>query len=380
MSVYLSIGKDKDGNYQHIDDQISGRGALFCPFCGCPLIAAKGRQKAAHFRHDGETCKESLNEIPSIPGWHHFHLDYPLEVVEALKAGFDLDGEHPNVYQKWNSGDHFIPNPYRDELLELNNWSLQLEGTLKARIILGSLTLVRFADWMREQLRERIQSLQWDVEHDRAHQALFEIEASRQQAILNATLYLFEYQLADGRLIHKVGRTTRQPAERLSETVYDLERAIQQKVTKSKVLRQVPQCGHVEQYVFHRFSQFKAEVGDHTEYLRLDDKTARKLKADFTKLANGIKPLNKAERFIVTGRWRYEEKRLAASKRGIALTQREGGKFGRPEGTTLSNDKLLEKHADIVLALKNGLSINAAAKRTGKGRSTVQRVKAALTD
>ncbi|KAB1189467.1 GIY-YIG nuclease family protein, partial [Photobacterium damselae subsp. damselae] len=34
-----------------------------------------------HFRHDGETCNESLNEIPQIPAWHHFHLNYPVKVI-----------------------------------------------------------------------------------------------------------------------------------------------------------------------------------------------------------------------------------------------------------------------------------------------------------
>ena len=67
MSVYLSLGKDAQGNFHHIESQKSGKGELACPFCRCPLIAVKGKTKAAHFRHDGETCNESLNEIPQIP-------------------------------------------------------------------------------------------------------------------------------------------------------------------------------------------------------------------------------------------------------------------------------------------------------------------------
>ncbi|MBE4621080.1 hypothetical protein BOO23_20265, partial [Vibrio navarrensis] len=86
----------------------------------------------------------------------------------------------------------------------------------------------------------------------------------------------------------------------------------------------------------------------------------------------------KAERFIVTGRWKYEEKRLAASKRGIELTQRESGKFGRPKGSTVSTDDFLIKHSDIVTSLERGRSINQTAEFTGKGRSTVKRVKAAM--
>ncbi|HFQ5066053.1 TPA: hypothetical protein ACGUVR_004652 [Vibrio vulnificus] len=85
-----------------------------------------------------------------------------------------------------------------------------------------------------------------------------------------------------------------------------------------------------------------------------------------------------AERFIVTGRWKYEEKRLAASKRGIEITQRESGKFGRPKGTTVSTDDYLVKHSDIVTSLERDRSINQTAEFTAKGRSTVKRVKAAM--
>ncbi|WP_039991803.1 GIY-YIG nuclease family protein, partial [Vibrio azureus] len=67
------------------------------------------------------------------------------------------------------------------------------------------------------------------------------------------SLYLFEYQLGDGSIIHKVGRTSRQPEQRLKETVQDLEKATDQSVVKSKILRVVANCGHVEQYVFHRY-------------------------------------------------------------------------------------------------------------------------------
>lgn len=104
----------------------------------------------------------------------------------------------------------------------------------------------------------------------------------------------------------------------------------------------------------------------------------KRLKAEFTKLSNNLESFNKDERFIVSGRWRYEEKRLVASKRGIELTQRENGKFGRPKGSTVSIDDFLMKHSDIVTSLERGLSINQTAEITGKGRSTVKRVKAAI--
>jgi len=63
---------------------------------------------------------------------------------------------------------------------------------------------------------------------------------------------------------------------------------------------------------------------------------------------------------------------------GLAEARRKGVKLGRPSGSSLSGDDLLTKHRDVVKALKAGQSVRNAAKITGKGPSTVQRVKAAL--
>jgi DNA invertase Pin-like site-specific DNA recombinase len=57
---------------------------------------------------------------------------------------------------------------------------------------------------------------------------------------------------------------------------------------------------------------------------------------------------------------------------GIEQARRSGVKLGRPLGST---DDLLKKHQDIVRNLKNGQSVRNTGKITGKGFSTVQRVK-----
>jgi len=65
-------------------------------------------------------------------------------------------------------------------------------------------------------------------------------------------------------------------------------------------------------------------------------------------------------------------------KSGLQEARRKGRKLGRPEGSTASRKALLSKHADIVRKLKEGHSVRNTAKITGKGGSTVQRVKALL--
>jgi len=62
-------------------------------------------------------------------------------------------------------------------------------------------------------------------------------------------------------------------------------------------------------------------------------------------------------------------------KSGLEEAKRKGRKLGRPAGAAHSEKEFLAKHADIVRRLKEGHSVRNAAKITGKGVSTVQRVK-----
>lgn len=66
-------------------------------------------------------------------------------------------------------------------------------------------------------------------------------------------------------------------------------------------------------------------------------------------------------------------------KSGLAEARRKGRKLGRPAGSAHSTKEFLEKHSNIVRRLKEGHSVRNTAKITGKGGSTVQRVKAALS-
>lgn len=63
---------------------------------------------------------------------------------------------------------------------------------------------------------------------------------------------------------------------------------------------------------------------------------------------------------------------------GLREARRKGVKLGRPKGTTLDHNVFLQKHKDVLRQLKAGQSVRNAAKITGRGVSTVQRVKLAL--
>ena len=61
---------------------------------------------------------------------------------------------------------------------------------------------------------------------------------------------------------------------------------------------------------------------------------------------------------------------------GRKLYIERGGKLGRKVGSTKSMEQKKEQYKDIISYLKRGYSIRNVAKLTGKGISTVQRIKA----
>jgi DNA invertase Pin-like site-specific DNA recombinase len=63
---------------------------------------------------------------------------------------------------------------------------------------------------------------------------------------------------------------------------------------------------------------------------------------------------------------------------GLTEAKKKGVKLGRPAGTTTSTSEFLKKHREIVRLLATHQSIRNAAKISGKGISTVQKVKAQL--
>ena len=65
-------------------------------------------------------------------------------------------------------------------------------------------------------------------------------------------------------------------------------------------------------------------------------------------------------------------------KSGLQEARRKGRTLGRPQGSILPKNEFLARHKDVCKRLREGQSIRNAAKITGKGISTVQRIKAAM--
>lgn len=99
-----------------------------------------------------------------------------------------------------------------------------------------------------------------------------------------------------------------------------------------------------------------------------------------TLLPNGKRNPAAAIMFALLSEMARAESELLSEriKSGLEEAKRKGKKLGRPKGTTLSKENLLKKHRDVCRRLSEGHSIRNTAKITGKGVSTVQRVRSRL--
>lgn len=98
-----------------------------------------------------------------------------------------------------------------------------------------------------------------------------------------------------------------------------------------------------------------------------------------TILPNGKRNPAAAIMFALLAEMARSERDLLSEriKSGLQEARKKGRRLGRPQGTSGASE-VLEKHKDIVRKLKEGHSVRNTAKITGKGVSTVQRVKALI--
>lgn len=290
----LVVAMDSQQHLLGIETQLSGKCALVCPFCKGALIAVRGQSFMHHFRHEGDTCREAKKSLPSIPGWDHFHLSLPRDLFQEISS---QEGREYFPHRNIKAG-----KLERYELIERNGFTRHLELTDLAMVVCGRLTLAKFGPWFRARLSERIQQKREAVARGEMHPAHLAIEARRQQEILSSTLYLLEFEGADGKTFHKVGRTNRSPAERLIEVVGDLAAKHQLQVT-GKVLRAIPNAGYIERFTHWKHRTVKLDLGVYRVFLVLDQLLLRTLKAELTRFENTWEPFSDEERLIVGGAW-----------------------------------------------------------------------------
>lgn len=293
VDTQLTMGLARDGTLVSIEQQLSGRSELVCPFCSGPLIAVRGRVNVHHFRHDGPTCRESTHSSSVIPGWDHFSLSLPSGLVEELMV---------QESREWNPH-HSSPSSMGARLERYGLLQAGYMGghdlTDKALVVSGLLSLQRFDTWIREVLRTRLDEKRSLVLEQQIHPMHLAIEAARQHCLFSSSIYLMKLFPAVGQPFYKVGRTSREPEIRLSEVAAAMTHFLNVPVA-GKIVRWIPNAGYLEKYTLWKFRNSFLQLGSYTEYLNLDTAQLRALKSGITRVDNWRAPLTELENRIST--------------------------------------------------------------------------------
>jgi len=379
--LFLQYGVNKHGELVSIDQVPSGQTALGCPYCGGSLIARKGEKLAHHFAHHDETCNPASRDPAEIalPAYDNFNLHLPGRAVKALLT--------------WSENASASDETYLEgyQLLEWNTHKGRSGGyqlTKKGKVVLGELSLDLFNQFQEPlilarhtELEAKARKAQGTVDFNTALTDL-RLYRAQMRRILACTLYFLK--VGDDHL-YKIGVTTREVNERVAEIAADVRPHLGD--TSITVIDTWPSRGNVEFYFKHRYRKQQKSLGTLTEYFTFEDMAAvlrdlHRMKAkgfvDFEQRLLAGKPSDLEAELEAE---RIEVKRRAAISQGLRRAVDKGKAVGRPKGSETSEQVLAKPYAVAVqAALKAGYSLRDAAQIAQVSLSTVQKVKAALTD
>ena len=251
-----AYGVNSDRELITIEEVVSGKTNLVCPFCDSLLTAKKGKIKQYHFAHTGETClRVRRGKLPLLPLYDNFHLQLSGKHFQLLK----------DLWREYGNTDYAIMTvPFELEMKKLFNWTSQgYYFTDLGKIPVGGLSLSEFNAVQEPLIHKELDRLTNSVEIARADAgahagacrqrfALARLSRACQssivglpkaigeellkekladlkiyrlqlQRILRFTLYFLEIQ-ADNQILHKIGVTSRTISDRLPEIERDLRR------------------------------------------------------------------------------------------------------------------------------------------------------------
>ncbi|MCC3499422.1 MAG: GIY-YIG nuclease family protein [Microcoleus sp. PH2017_25_DOB_D_A] len=274
--MWLKFGVAPSGELAGIDEVVRGKTQLTCLYCGGFLTAKKGSVKEHHFAHTLETCKFVSQRIktkafPSLPLYDNFNVQLPGQELEQLKV----------LWKEYGAQDYAIPK-------DLVNFRWQLKGLLESegdriyqfthlgKIPVGALPLALFNRVQEPLLLSELMKLEGSVEIALSaglscleeRRADLQIYRSQLRRILVNSLYFLEVK-ADGNCFYKIGVTTRQIEERITEVQRDV-RAHYSDVAVN-LLGLWEHRGNVELYFKHRYKAFNYRIGKLTEYFAFPD-------------------------------------------------------------------------------------------------------------
>lgn len=267
--MWLKYGVNSERELITISEVVSGQTNLVCPFCDSQLTAKKGKIKQHHFAHTGETClRVRKGQLPSLPLYDNFHLQLKPKHFQLLK----------DLWREYRHTDYpIITVPFELEVKNLFRWTPQgYYFTELGKIPVGGLSLSVFNRIQESLICSELKKLNNSCEMARAiggvileeKLAYLKIYQLQLRRILRFTLYFLQLK-CDGKILYKIGVTSRRISNRLAE----IERDLKQHYSKIdiSVLGTWKHRGNVELYFKHRYQEFNYPIGKLTEYYKFKD-------------------------------------------------------------------------------------------------------------
>ena len=285
-----------DGNALVGIDQVErGRTALGCPYCASLLIAKKGRVLVPHFAHDGPSCRESADrrashipfydDLDTVPGLERSDLRLCASLLRtsinvtsfrgwrraalARLLGAGLLEEVPRG-QRWVNG----LGSHRH-----TDWGTKMAGAVRGRLTLSALAAVQ-----ERAMIEKLDRLETEAVADPTAATDLDLYRAQLGRVLSLNLYLLEVT-ADGRVLHKIGVTSRGVEGRLVELRADLSRHFDE--IELNVSGVWSHRGSLELYFKRLFARRRARIGTFTEYFNFEEPSSGggRYRRPFTMLA-----------------------------------------------------------------------------------------------
>ncbi len=311
--MWLNYGIDANNKLVAIEDVASGKTNLICSYCGKELIAKKGKIKEHHFAHSGETCnlvfKREPRDIPHLPLYDAFNIFLSGKELEQLKKLWHRHKAHDNGIDRLE----ILPAFTRENLVETSPNISDATGrntyqfTNLGLIPIGVLPLALFNPLHESLIEQKLTQLETAIftnsgsvlprKELRFRLTDLRIYCAQMRKVLLSSLYYLKVQ-ADGKILYKIGITTRPMPKRLAEIYRDLRPHYQN--IDIEVINVWAHRGNAEKYFKYRYADFNYPIGSLTEYFKFaapDDTQA--VKRDLHEMNSKV--LSPVEQEIVQG-------------------------------------------------------------------------------
>ncbi|MDJ0599555.1 MAG: GIY-YIG nuclease family protein [Crocosphaera sp.] len=391
--MWLEYGLDPEQNLISISEVSRGKTTLKCPYCQGELIAKKGKVKAHHFAHAGETCNQVQGkefDSVSLPFYDRFDLGLKPRYLKAMLENYEKGYRSiPNASYLSNYG-----------ITEYNEYAANGRGawqyTKLGKMVLGDLSMMLFNQIQEPKIIAKLNSIEQSILEKKDFiatqstnplfkEAIPRVKQEIQDTIIDYQIYLLKYRYilsnslyfleikADGEIYHKIGVTTRNLDQRIPEIKRDLAQHFSS--VSIKGLGFWEHRGNVEYYFKYRYRKYNHRIGSLTEYFNFDD--VKRVLRDLRRMKP--KNLSKGEQEILDNKPLDKYLLSLYIRHGMEKTKSFGFHVGRPNITESTEQFLAKpKNQAIATVLKKGYSIRRTAKELGVAINTVRKVKASL--